>query len=144
MQACGKATRRPGHRREAVEGSPRSRNCSNQQAEFIAYDPGLASLPSERPLASPVVRLQAHRSSIVSNLRHEQIALTGLGRALVPLLDGRHTRADLLRQLLTMVDDGHLSTSQQRAIPAEQIEQQLADDIERTLRWLGRAAILLE
>ncbi|MCU1501670.1 MAG: hypothetical protein JWM12_1024, partial [Ilumatobacteraceae bacterium] len=116
---------------------------SNQQAELLAYDPTLAALPSEYPLASPVVRLQAPQSPIVSNLRHEQITLAGLSRALVPLLNGRRTRDDLLAELLTMIDEGRLTSSQQQAIPPDQIEQQMANDIEHTLRWLGRAAILL-
>ncbi|MEO5724392.1 MAG: hypothetical protein ABIQ39_11260 [Ilumatobacteraceae bacterium] len=90
-----------------------------------------------------MVRLQAHSSPLVSNLRHEQIVLNGLSRALVLLLDGQRTRNDLLRQLLTMVDEGRLSTSHRQSISREQIEQQLTDDIERTLSWLGRAAILM-
>jgi hypothetical protein len=117
---------------------------SNEQAELLGYDPVLAVLPSELPRASPIARLQSTRSSVVSNLRHEQMALNGLSRALLPLLDGRHTRHNLLRELLNMLDDGRLSNSRQQDTTPEQTEQALARDIELTLRWLARAAILLE
>jgi methyltransferase-like protein/2-polyprenyl-3-methyl-5-hydroxy-6-metoxy-1,4-benzoquinol methylase len=117
---------------------------SNQQTELLAYDPALAVLPSELPLASPIARLQSYRSSVVSNLRHEQMTLNGLSRALLPLLDGRHTRDDLLRELLNMLDDGQLSSSGQEDTSPQRIQQALAHDIEHTLGWLARAAILLK
>jgi SAM-dependent methyltransferase/methyltransferase-like protein len=116
---------------------------SNQHAEWLAYDPALSAFPSERPLASPVVRLQAQQSALVCNLRHEQMVLSGLGRALVPFLDGVHTRGDMLGELLSMLDEGRMSAPKRQTVRSDQIEQQLSGDIERTLLWLGRAAILL-
>jgi methyltransferase-like protein len=120
----------------------RAATCSDEQAELLGHGPVLAPVPSERPLASPVVRLQMHRSRYVATLRHEQMELTGLSLALVPLLDGRRTREDLLGELMTMVDDGRLRNSQ-RDVPRAELERQLSQALETTLRWLGRAGLLL-
>lgn len=116
---------------------------SGQLVELLAHDLALTPLPSERPLASPIVRLQMQRSSVVSNLCHEPIGLNGLNRAVVALLDGRHTRGDLLGELLDMLDDGRMSSAQDDSWSRAQLEQQLADDIDRALRWLGRSGVLL-
>ena len=116
---------------------------SGQLVELLAHDLALTPLPSERPLASPIVRLQMQRSSVVSNLCHEPIGLNGLNRAVVALLDGRHTRGDLLGELLDMLDDGRMSDAQDDSWSRAQLEQQLADDIDRALRWLGRSGVLL-
>lgn len=53
---------------------------------------------SDRPTASPLARHQIATGAgdRVTNLRHELIRLTDFARALLPLLDGRHTRAELL------------------------------------------------
>ena len=101
-------------------------------------------LPSARPIASPIVRLQAERSCIVSSLRHESIHLDVISHALVPLLDGHHTRDDLLAELLHMVDDGRLRRSHQHGVSRHQVEQRLADDLDDTLRWMAQAALLSE
>lgn len=117
---------------------------STQLAELLSYDPVFAPVPSEHPKVSPIVRYQIQNARIVSNLRHEQVELDGLSHAVLPFLDGKRTRADLLKELMEMVDAGHLGPSQQPGVPRDQIEKQLAHDLEYTLRWLGRAAVLLE
>ena len=53
---------------------------------------------SDRPVASPLARWQVTSAVAdrVTNLRHELIRLTDLARRLLPLLDGRHDRTELL------------------------------------------------
>jgi trans-aconitate methyltransferase len=53
---------------------------------------------SEYPLASPLARLQADRTTMVTSLRHDLIELNPQERRLLGLLDGRHHR-DALPQL---------------------------------------------
>ncbi len=118
-------------------------SAGDERAELLGYAPVLAPVPSERPLASPIVRVQNVRSRVVCNLLHEPVALNGLSRALVPLLDGRHSRDDVLGELLAMLDDGRMSSSKPHDMPRAQIEALLADDVDSTLRWLGRVGILL-
>ena len=67
-------------------------SCSAQLVELQTFAPVFSLEVSEYPLASPLARLQARRSSIVSNLRHEQIILDDLHTRLLPLLDGQHPR----------------------------------------------------
>lgn len=117
---------------------------STQLAELLSYDPAFSFIPPERPTASPIVREQVQIARIVSNLRHEQVELDGLSHAVMPFLNGQRDRAALLAELMEMVDAGQLGPSQQSGVTRDQIEQQLAHDLEYTLRWLGRAAVLLE
>jgi methyltransferase-like protein/SAM-dependent methyltransferase len=53
----------------------------------------------DRPLASPLARLQAASGPAVTNLRHESVSLGDLDRQVLRCLDGRHNRATLLEQL---------------------------------------------
>jgi hypothetical protein len=53
-----------------------------------------------RPRASALARLQSIERSMVTNLRHENVEITGaLARKLLPLLDGTRTRITLLDDL---------------------------------------------
>lgn len=67
--------------------------------ELRARPSSFALEASERPLASRLARHQARRSPVVTNLRHEAIALEPRVRELLGLLDGEHTRDELLRVL---------------------------------------------
>jgi SAM-dependent methyltransferase len=53
-------------------------------------------VPSERPLSSPVARLQIRNGPRVTSLRHVPVDLDDeLARRILPVLDGMHTREDL-------------------------------------------------
>lgn len=59
-------------------------------------------VPGERPLASPLARLQASRGELVTSLRHTTVRLQDApARCLLELLDGTRTRDDLLAVLRT-------------------------------------------
>ena len=56
--------------------------------------------PGERPLVSPLVRLQARSDGLLTNLRHETVSFdVPLGRKLLGLMDGTRTRGDLIEVL---------------------------------------------
>ncbi|MCO6459724.1 MAG: methyltransferase regulatory domain-containing protein [Pirellulaceae bacterium] len=60
----------------------------------------LAATVEEYPRASPLARLQARRSEVVTNLRHDIVRLAAPARELLPYLDGTRDRralADLCR-----------------------------------------------
>jgi methyltransferase-like protein/2-polyprenyl-3-methyl-5-hydroxy-6-metoxy-1,4-benzoquinol methylase len=62
--------------------------------------PQFAAQCGVRPRASALARLQSIERSMVTNLRHENVELTGpLARKLLPLLDGSRTRQNLLDEL---------------------------------------------
>jgi len=54
-----------------------------------------ASAAGERPVAFEVARLEARRGVTVTNVRHEAVELDPPCRALLPAMDGTHTRAEL-------------------------------------------------
>ena len=114
---------------------------SGELAELTTHAPNMVPVPSARPLASPVLRFQARRSRFVATARHEQVELTGLSLAVVPLLDGRRTHQDLLGELMAMVDDGRLRNSQ-HDVPRAEVEAMLSRTLETTLQWLGRTGVL--
>lgn len=109
--------------------------------EFHVCQPGFITMASERPVVSPLARLEAQRGRIVTTPRHTSIEVKDdLGRRLLLLLDGTRDRAALLRELnvwrqsgeITMQDDGHQPPIE---ISLEELEQKLSE--------LGRLALLV-
>jgi hypothetical protein len=88
--------------------------------QLHVWAPAVASTPSDRPVASPLARLQAARGTRVTTLRHATVEVPDeLGRRLIGLLDGSRDRAALLREL-----------------------SRPADELERSLQGLARIAVL--
>ena len=103
----------------------------------------LTPLPSTRPQASPLAREQARRSPYVSTLFHAQVELSGLERAIVPLLDGEHTHDEVVGALMKMLRAGQVSSAAADDVTVEQVEERLVGDVEMALRLLGRRGLLL-
>jgi SAM-dependent methyltransferase len=84
------------------------------------WAPQLTPVPSERPVASALARLQAAEGTRLTTLRHTSVEVADeTGRQLIGLLDGTRDRAALLREL---------------GRPAEELE--------RSLEGLARIALL--
>ncbi|MBZ0300649.1 MAG: class I SAM-dependent methyltransferase [Anaerolineae bacterium] len=115
---------------------------SAQLIELMAYDPAFAIEISERPQASPLALLQVQNVPLVSNLRHEQVELDGLAYAVLRLLDGQHDRAAIIDALYALIESGKGAPPQPNMTP-EEVRQALARDLERTLRWMARASLLV-
>ena len=111
--------------------------------ELLAYDPAFTIEISERPQASPLARLQVENVPLVSNLRHEQVELDGLTYAVLRLLDGQRDRAALMDTLYEFIESGRVPPPEENMTP-EQVRQALADDLNRALHWLARAALLVK
>jgi hypothetical protein len=96
--------------------------------------------PGERPLASPLARLQASRGSRqVTNLRHEMISIDeNLGRFLA-LLDGRRGRKDLH----AVVMDWAMQSPAGRGRSRKDLAGPVGERVEQTLAQLAQAAMLL-
>jgi methyltransferase-like protein len=100
---------------------------------------------SERPLASPLARLQALTSGTITNLRHESLKVEGVTHFLLPHLDGTHDRAGLLELMVQLAEEGKIvpvaddeTHSDERALKAE-----LDQELDETLRGMARAALLI-
>jgi SAM-dependent methyltransferase len=93
--------------------------------------PGIGDGAGERPATSPIARLQVEEeSTLLTNLRHENVRPTARMRRLVKLLDAGRDRADLLGELRGASD-----------APAD--EAQLRAWLDDGLRELARHGLLL-
>lgn len=110
------------------------------------YAPQFVVDVSERPVASPVARLQLQHESIVTTMRHTMIRVEGsLEGHLLMLLDGTRDRTALLNDLAPLVESGAASlqhegapvTDRQKAVAV------LTDGLEANLAKLARLALLV-
>jgi methyltransferase-like protein len=67
--------------------------------DLHAYMPRLTSRAGERPQTSPLLRLQARRGQVLTNLLHQAVKVEGQGERLLSLLDGQRTRTELAAEL---------------------------------------------
>ena len=119
---------------------------SDSLVELHVHVPSLTTDVAERPVASAVARFLAEGSGRVTNLRHERVTLDELDRYLLRYLDGSRNRAALVDLLLTgPVAEGFLTVQQGGEPVADEREMReiLAEEVEKRLRWLARAALLI-
>jgi methyltransferase-like protein len=115
--------------------------------ELYCQPPRFALQAGERPLASPLARLQIqHQEPVITNLRHANVNVEEpLARALVCLLDGTRDRAALLADLTPLVTSGAapLIVNGQPVTDPAQVSALLASGLEPNLGRLGRLALLV-
>jgi methyltransferase-like protein len=115
--------------------------------ELYCQPPRFALKAGERPLASPLARLQIqNREPVITNLRHANVNVEEpLARALVCLLDGTRDRAALLAELTPLVTSGAapLIVNGQPVTDPAQVSTLLASGLEPNLGRLGRLALLV-
>lgn len=101
--------------------------------EFHLHEPAHARQPSERPLASPLARLQIRRGAAVTTCRHETILVAdGLAQKLLALLDGSRDRAALVEEMAAFARSQGVGVDLPR----------LAREIEQNLEKLARLGLL--
>ncbi len=97
--------------------------------ELYATPPALASTPGERPVASPLARIQARTGAPLTTLLQTSIDLRDpIARRLVTLLDGTRDRAALIDELLPL---------------AGATKENLAPALDQNLQALSRLGLLL-
>lgn len=114
--------------------------------EFHVCPPRFVTRPSERPIASPLARLQSREHAKVTNLRHYNIAIEGeLPRYLLQLLDGSRDREALLDALTALVKTGAFIIEREGTAvqDSQTIQQFLAVELERNLAELSQHALLV-
>ena len=101
---------------------------------------------SERPVASPLARLQAGRQQVVTNLLHGPIKLHGpLAAKLVTLLDGTRDRAAILKALSPLIERREV-VLQQAGQPVDNLSTArriLAEELPAQLARLARLGLLM-
>jgi cyclopropane fatty-acyl-phospholipid synthase-like methyltransferase len=143
---------RNGHRAAAAENVPEAlagallRCFLAEVVELHVHAARFAVAAGERPLASPLARLQAMRSDRVTSLRHRNIELNGFERELIGLLDGSRDRAALLDGLVEAVAKGDVEMKWkdgQLLTDPEQVRALMAPTVEPALVRLASWSLLL-
>jgi methyltransferase-like protein len=103
--------------------------------------------PGERPLVSPLVRLQLRDSDTATNLRHWSIqAEDSLSRHLLRLMDGTRHRAAVAEELSRLVESGAselLEGGEPFREPAR-IRELIAGTLDQNIAKFARLAVFLE
>lgn len=108
--------------------------------ELHVAPPAFVPTVSERPVASPLARLQAESAADVTSLRHETVRLGNLDRFLLRRLDGTAARADLLADLRALAAEGSLSVD---GVTAADLPAELEERLGVALARLASAALLV-
>ncbi len=104
--------------------------CASGLVELHARAPVVVREPAQCPLASPLARVQAEQDQPLTTLNGAALQLADpLSRRLVPLLDGKHDRAELIDRLLP-----------EARLP----RAQLASQIDARILDFGRAGLLVQ
>ncbi len=113
--------------------------------ELSTQPPGFTIEVSEKPLASPLARIQARTSHQVTTLRHETATIGPLERKLLPLLDGQHDKAQLHAALTAMVAEGELVLEKDgQPVGNDQgLSAMIGDAIDKQLDHFGRSGLLM-
>lgn len=101
--------------------------------------------PSEKPVASPLARLQSIEGVKVTNLRHYTIKIEDpVGHRLLQLLDGSRDRTQLVDELTQWIRSEKVPLPQIEvgSASAEQIHATVEEQLENNLLELGKLALL--
>lgn len=99
--------------------------------EVRTASPELAVTPGVRPVASPLARMQAARSTPITTLRHTVLTTNGaMENRLISLLDGTRTRGDLVDELAPLLQTGKSIS-------------ELEAELDVSLNTLGRLCLLV-
>jgi methyltransferase-like protein/trans-aconitate methyltransferase len=113
--------------------------------EFQAFPSPCAIRPGERPVASPVARLQARSAKEVTNLSHEIIPVDVVNAHLLQLLDGTRDRPALTEALIQLAGEGQIVATRNGQVldNKEEYAAVLSDQLETRLHDLARSALLI-
>ena len=115
-------------------------------AELSLHEPTFSLKPSERPVASPLARLQAQHGSIVTSLTYNTVKFEDLfGRQLLSLLDGTRDRETLLKEFSELIEQNIQTdaTTGSPVVELEKLRPTIAQKLDDKLAELGRLGFLL-
>jgi methyltransferase-like protein/cyclopropane fatty-acyl-phospholipid synthase-like methyltransferase len=116
--------------------------------ELRGWAPSLSLKPGDRPLASPLARIQALKEDVVTTLCHTSIEISGgLEKKLLQLLDGTRDRSMILRAMEEAVLSGEVALPEAQdegPIPEiVKVRAVLGAGLESQLNRLARLGLLL-
>ncbi len=99
---------------------------------------------SERPLASPLARLQAAGGGLLTNLRHWSVQPDDFDRLVLLQLDGSRDRRAILDALCELVNEGALTLEQDgKALRGAAARPLLERALTPSLQFLANSALLI-
>lgn len=118
---------------------------STSLVEIHLHPPTFVVEISDKPIASPLARIQAATGNVVTNQRHEPVGLEEFNRHRLHHLDGTRNGAALTEVLSSLVEKGELSVEQDGKLLRDEGKiKQIADKtIEDQLPKLARQALLI-
>jgi methyltransferase-like protein len=117
---------------------------SDNLVELHIYAPHFVVEVSERPVASPVARLNAATRGPVTNARHERVRLNEISLHLLPYLDGSRDRAALLEIVEGLVAQGLIAAEHDGgSAEAAEHEDTPAEMLDSVLQQLANAALMV-
>jgi methyltransferase-like protein len=113
--------------------------------ELSTQPPRFTSTVSDRPVVSPLARLQARSGHHLTNLRHETVMVDDVGRRLAEQLDGSRDRQALRDLLVELVLSEQLDVEAegQPVREPEKVREIAAQTVEQQLAELARHALLI-
>lgn len=114
--------------------------------EFYVHPPKFTLTLNERPVASPLARLQSQQSENVTNLRYEIFPLNLATRQILSHLDGHHDREALVEVLKENIRQGRLQLKREEPaeISEKEIHHYLVQQVEEILKSLLTKVYLLD
>jgi hypothetical protein len=115
--------------------------------ELHVHVPPVATRVSERPVASPLARLEARDGNVITTLHCRSLHLSDrLQRALVMLLDGTRDHTALRKDLLELFKSGDLTLQDgsQPVVDMQIMGKRIDSESEQILQDLARSAVLLK
>ena len=115
--------------------------------DLHVYVPPFATKVSERPVASPLARLEARDGDVITTLHHRSLRLgDSLQRGLVMLMDGTRDHDALRKDLLKLFESGALTLldGDKPVSDMQMVEKRIAAETENVLGGLARMAVLMK
>lgn len=106
-------------------------------------EPDFVTDLSERPVASPVARWQAVDSTYITNLWHERVELEDMSRFILRHLDGQNNYDDILEKILAMYKEGTFKVKFKKKVTKKQAPKIIAGDLEKRIKAIAEAALLI-
>jgi SAM-dependent methyltransferase len=127
------------------------RRCYDQKrVELSTLPPPFVLNVSDKPVASPLARLQVQTGDTVTSLRHEAGQLNDFGREVLSLLDGNHDRPAILARLVHAVELGRitLKRSEPNVSPGPTglpslLQRAIEETLDNCLKKIARFALLV-
>jgi methyltransferase-like protein len=143
-EAIANAATRAEDRKQVEQALLKFCTIASNLVEFRLRPLRVTTQPGPKPLARPLARWQAKSGRSATNLRHEFVNLDEFGRQVLPRLDGRHTRPEIVGELVSLVEDGQLTIQQdgERITEPRRIQQAMVQLLDGKIDQFARQALL--